>query len=265
MSNAYHSSSKSSVVAHTIASAALSRSLPAFVILPPGYAESQQRYPVLYLLHGWSGDHTNWVTLTNLLHYSAQYGMLIVTPTGENSWYVNSAMRAEDRFADYVVQDLIASVEGTFRTIAAPHRRAIAGLSMGGYGAMLAATLYPELFVVTGSISGAFDGPCGIEQVLPDLRESTDAAFGALDNPLRKQCDLRSTLSSADPAVLPYIYMACGTADSLLGSNRAIASVLSERSARYEYHELSGAHDWGFWDASLPNLLRVIARFIAPD
>jgi putative tributyrin esterase len=254
---------QSSVVAHTIESPALGRSMPSFVVLPPGYAESQRRYPVLYLLHGWSGDHTNWTTLTNLVQYAAEYELIVVTPAGENSWYVNSATNPAGRFADYIVQDLIASIEAGFRAIAAPHRRAIAGLSMGGYGALLAASLHPELFAFAGSISGAFDGPCGIEDVLPELRESTDAAFGAPDSLLRMQCDLRNVLNAASAAALPYIYIACGAGDPLLASNRAIAAVLSLKEARYEYHERPGAHDWSFWDATIPHLLRSAARTVA--
>ena len=252
---------KASVAAHSVVSPALGRSMPCFVVLPPGYQESQRCYPVLYLLHGWSGDHTNWTTLTNLVQYAAEYDLIIVTPAGENSWYVNSATRPSDRFADYIVQDLIASIEAGFRTIAAPHRRAIAGLSMGGYGAMLAAAQNPELFAAAGSISGAFDGPRGIEDVLPDLRESTDAAFGGPHSELRTQCDLRNALNSA--ATLPYLYMACGVSDPLLASNRAIAATLSLKDARYEYHEMPGAHDWSFWDKALPSLLRSVARILA--
>ncbi len=149
-------------------SAALQRQMRYEVVLPAAYASGQQRYPVLYLLHGWQGDETNWISLTHLVEVASRYALIIVTPQAVNSWYVNSATNPADRYADYIADDLIAEIDGRYRTIASSHQRAIAGLSMGGYGALLLTLRHPDLFGFAGSISGAFAGPSGIEHVLPE-------------------------------------------------------------------------------------------------
>jgi S-formylglutathione hydrolase FrmB len=241
-------------------SAALQRQMPYEIVLPAGYASGQQRYPVLYLLHGWQGDETNWVRLTHLVELASRYPLIIVTPQAANSWYVNSATNPADRYADYIADDLIAEIDGRYRTIASSHQRAIAGLSMGGYGALLLTLHHPDLFDFAGSVSGAFAGPSGIEHVLPALKPSTDEAFGPFGSATRKENDLDTLIDGADPAKTPYMFLECGTSDPLLPSDRHVVAELSARGFTYEYHELPGAHTWSFWDNSLPALLGVVSQ-----
>lgn len=245
---------------HSFFSAALQRQMRYDILLPVGYASGQRRYPVLYLLHGWAGDETNWVKLTHPVELASRYALIVVTPQAANSWYVNSATNPADRYADYIVDDLIAEIDGHYRTIASSHQRAIAGLSMGGYGALLLTLHYPDLFSFTASISGAFDGPSGAEQIMPQLKESTDQAFGPLDSSTRKGNDLNTLIAAADPAKTPYILVDCGTSDPFLPANRHVIEELWSRGISYEYHELPGAHSWSFWDNSLPILLDVLSR-----
>jgi len=241
-------------------SAALQRDLSYEVVLPVGYAESQQRYPVLYLLHGWAGDETNWVNLTHLVELASKYRLLIVTPRAENSWYVNSATTPADRYEDAITHDLIAEIDANYRTIASQHERAVAGLSMGGYGAMLYTLKHPELFGVAASLSGAFAGPAGIEDVMPQLKPSTDAAFGPPGSAERRDDDLDTWIARDDPSSLPYLFLECGTTDPLLASNRRVVAQLSARRFAYEYHEMPGSHTWSFWDHALLMMLDVIAQ-----
>jgi putative tributyrin esterase len=253
----------------TFHSKALNRDMHYMVVLPAGYDHSQQRYPVLYLLHGWAGDYTNWVKLTKLMEYSSHYPMIIVTPDAQNSWYVNSATIPSDRFEDYIVNDLIREIDTRWRTIASPGCRAIAGLSMGGYGSILFGLKHPGSFAVVGSVSGAFEGPSGIEHLIPDLRESTDRAYGAASSATRGDNDiyllLSSVLAKGGHAGLPYFFLECGSQDSLLPSNRKFAEELSSSKVQYEYHEYPGAHSWDFWDKSLPMMLEVVATRIVPE
>jgi putative tributyrin esterase len=248
---------------HTFQSKALAREMPYRVVLPAGYDTSERRYPVLYLLHGWHGNDTNWTMLTNLIQDAEPYPMIIVTPEGENSWYVNSATTPADRFEDYIATDLIAEVEHHYRAIASSHRRAIAGLSMGGYGALLLSLKHPDTFAVVGSLSGAFDGPIGIESVMPSLKVSTDAAYGAPGSHTRSDNDVFPRIDAAGVESLPYLFIACGSQDPLLPASRRVAASLSAKKVAYEYHEYPDAHTWAFWDASLPALLRVVAQRIA--
>jgi putative tributyrin esterase len=240
----------------------LDRDMHYMVVLPVDYAYSQRRYPVVYLLHGWAGDYTNWVKLTRLIKYSRRYPIIIVTPDAQNSWYVNSATVPGDRFENYIVNDLIREIDSRWRTIASPDHRSIAGLSMGGYGSVLFALKHPGMFAVVGSVSGAFDGPAGVEHTMPDLRESTDRAFGANGSATRGENNVNSLLAKAERSSIPYFFLECGSQDPLLPSNRKFVEELSSKKASYEYHEYPGAHTWEFWDNSLPMMLKVIAERI---
>jgi putative tributyrin esterase len=247
------------VESNSFFSTALAREMPYQVVLPAGYSGSQERYPVLYLLHGWQGDETNFISLTHLVQDAAAYKLIVVTPRAENSWYVNSATRAKDRYADYVFQDLIAEVDAHYRTIASPHERAVAGISMGGYGALLFSLRHPGAFAFAASISGAFAGPSGIERVMPQLKQSTDEAFGAAASTTRRQNDVDTLIGAADHTQQPYFFLECGASDPLLPSNRRVVEELSSHGFAYEYHELPGAHTWPFWDAALPTMLKVLS------
>jgi len=246
----------------TFHSASLNREMRFMIVLPEGYEVSQQRFPVLYLLHGWNGDYTNWCTLTNIAAYSKNLPLIIVTPDGQNSWYVNSETTPADRFYDYVASDLISAIDAEYRTFASPHRRAIAGLSMGGYGSLLVALKHPEMFAVAGSISGAFDAPSGIEDVLPDVCESIERAYGPTGSATRTENDV-FILAAKPGNLLPYIFLQCGIQDSLLLSNRRFAACLSANKIAYEYHEAPGDHTWAFWDSALPPLLQTVSRFVS--
>jgi putative tributyrin esterase len=222
----------------TFHSKALDRDMHYLAVLPAGYNNSQQRYPVLYLLHGWAGDYTNWVKLTKLVEYSRRYPMIIITPDAQNSWYVNSATVPADRFEDYIINDLIREVDTRWRTIASPDRRAIAGLSMGGYGSVLFGLKHSESFAAVGSVSGRTDN-----DIYPLLY---------------------SALAKTGGVSIPYFFLECGSQDPLLPSNRKFVEELSSKNVSYEYHEYPGAHTWEFWDQSLPLMLEVIAARIVP-
>lgn len=245
-------------------SEALGREMKYMAILPQDYARSSRRYPVLYLLHGWNGDRTNWVKLTNLVADAKPYPLIIITPDAGNSWYIDSNVSPQERVEDYIIRDLLREVDGRLRTFASPQRRAIAGLSMGGYASMLYALKHPDLFAMAGSISGAFDGPVGIETVLPQLQPSLLASFGPIGDPSRTENDVY-TLAASTTTNLPYLVLECGSADLLLPSNRKFVEILAARMIAYEYHELPGAHTWSFWDHSLPLLLESVQKHIGQD
>jgi len=254
------STNPSQVERHQFVSAAMQRSMPYQILLPVDYNSTQERYPVLYLLHGWQGDETNYLQLTNIASAASPYPLIIVMPRADNSWYVNSATVSRDRYADYIFTDLIHETDAHFRTIASPQGRAIAGLSMGGYGALLLSLQHPDAFRFVGSLSGAFAGPTGIENVMPVLKPSTDAAFGPSDSDARKSNNLDSLLAAVSPVTQPYLFLACGTSDPLLASDRHVVEELSAHGFAYEYHELPGAHTWPFWSSQLGPMFAVLAR-----
>jgi S-formylglutathione hydrolase FrmB len=244
-------------------SASLGRAMKYRILLPAGYERGVRRYPVLYLLHGLMGSYIDWDTKTHLAEYAAPLQLLIVMPDAGDSWYMNSSANPQDRFEDYVVKDLIPEIDKTYRTIATRHARAIAGLSMGGYGAMKFALKYPQLFVFGGSFSGvqavahdpAFKIPFG-EKYNQQLLE----IYGPPGSPERAANDVFALAEKANPAALPYLWVACGTADGLLDGNRQFVALLQRRNIAYAYKETPGAHTWAFWDEELPAMFRELSR-----
>ena len=238
-------------------SASLERDMHYRVLLPRSY-KNGGRFPVLYLLHGIYGDYKNWDTRTGLENYAKNLHIIIVMPDADDSWYTNSATVAVDKFEDYIAKDLIAEIDEKYRTIHDGHQRAIAGLSMGGYGAVKLGVKYPELFAFAGGLSGAFNAPNNLDTLRPDFRTRLLEVFGGEGSPTRQQNDIFLLLNSPHQASYPYFYLACGAADFFLDTNRSLAQQLSSRNLPYEYHETSGGHTWEYWDQALQPLLRAV-------
>ena len=244
--------------------------LPYNVVLPPLYDAPQSRatkYPVLYLLHGLGGSSGDWVSArAHLAAYAAQYRFIIVTPEGADGWYTDSATVPTDKFETYILEELIPDVERRFRTLTERDARAIAGLSMGGYGALKFGVKHPHRFALAASLSGAFHAAswdANDPSLLAFVKPSIARTYGALDSPTRAANDLFKLFDNLPPEripTLPYIYFDCGTEDFLIGSNRALSELLLRRKIPHEYRQLPGAHSWPYWDAQVQEVLKLAAR-----
>ncbi len=244
--------------------------LPYNVVLPPLYDAPQSRairYPVLYLLHGLGGSSADWVSSrAHLAAHAAQYRLIIVTPEGQDAWYTDSATVPTDKFETYIIEELIPDVERRFRALSTREARAVAGLSMGGYGALKFGVKHPQRFILAASLSGAFGAPSWDQNdpaLLAFVKPSIARTYGAMDNPTRAANDLFKLFANLPPEripALPYIYFDCGTEDFLIGSNRALSELLLTRKIPHEYRQLPGAHTWTYWDAQVREVLKLAAR-----
>jgi len=252
-------SAKNETGTFSLKSSLLGREVSYRVVFPADYKKnSAKRYPVIYLLHGLFGHFDNWTDKTRLAEYAAPFSFIIVTPEGGDGWYTDSVSTPNDKYESYLIRELIPEVEKKFRVDGDRSRRLIAGLSMGGYGAIKFGLKYREMFSIVGSFSGALDSPLR-GQNDKNLRPSILSVFGAEDNPARKANDVFSLLravSSDDLKSLPYIYLACGTEDFLFQPNRDFDALLIEKKVPHEYRELPGTHAWDFWDAQVQEFLR---------
>jgi putative tributyrin esterase len=246
-------------------SAALDREMKYRILLPCSYRSGSGHFPVLYLLHGLYGDYLDWDASTNLERYAERYDLIVVTPDAGDSWYTNSATNPKDKFEDYIAKDLVAEIDGKFRTLRDRHLRAIAGLSMGGYGALKIALRYSGDFAFAGSLSGALNAPQDLDDKRPEFRDQLLKVFGPPGSAVRTDNNVFSLLQSANDQAkdLPYFYLACGSGDSLLQVNRDFAAQLSSRAAAYEYHEAPGEHAWDYWDRTVQDLLRAAAGVVS--
>ena len=234
------------VATRSFESDALHRRMSYRVILPRDYTTGTQRYAVLYLLHGYGGAFTNWTDRTRVADYAAALPLIIVTPDGANSWYTDGANG--EAWARYLTHDLIAEIDGQFRTIASRDGRLIAGLSMGGYGAMKAALQHPELYRAAASFSGALDITRPNDTFKGESRADVMAMFGPIGSETRRANDVYALVPGAVPASTPYLWIAEGTDDPWLEVNREFVRAVKARGLAYEYHERPGNHDWTFWD-----------------
>ena len=238
--------------------------LPHDALLPPGYFKSNRRYPVLFLLHGLFGRHDDWITRTNLAEYAAQYELIIVTPEGHDNWYVDSATVPQDKYESYLVRELIPDVDERYRTIKDRRARGIAGLSMGGYGALKFGFKHRGLFAFAGSLSGALDPASRTEEhpgfAWDILRPSLVAVFGPPNSPARVANDLHQIArSTSDISSLPYLYFDCGLEDGFLPTNREFAEILVAKKIPHQYRQLPGGHNWEYWDRQVREVLRLYA------
>ena len=261
---------------HTIQfdSKLIGKRLPYNVLLPRDYdnpAAKDKHYPVLCLLHGLFGHYDNWANLTRLVDYSANYDVIIVMPEGNDSWYTDSATVPSDKYETYIVAELIPDVQRRFRAIDNRNGRAIAGLSMGGYGALKFGIKYPQLFGFVASISGALGAP---SYTRSDLQRSEDIwltlppVFGADNSATRNANDLNKLLSEVPASrvsELPFIYLDCGTEDPFFPASKSFSELLLSRKIPHEYRERPGNHSWTYWGTQVQEVLRLAEKqFHAP-
>lgn len=250
-----------------LSSKLMMRNMPYRIILP---AEPKPianlRYPVIYLLHGLTGHYSNWTDKTKLVKYASDHRFIIVTPEGDNGWYSDSAASPTDKYESYIIKELIPEIDAKYPTLADRDHRFIAGLSMGGYGAIKFGFKYPETFSMVGSFSGALGATSFTEAVAGSIGKSIDAIFGGESSELRRSNDIFALLRDAAPEkikAMPYVYQSCGTEDFLYKNNLDFLSLMSTKKLPHEYREHPGGHDWKFWDDQVREFLDVADRRLA--
>jgi S-formylglutathione hydrolase FrmB len=248
----------------TFHSAALNRDMPYRAIVPANIPLSQ-KLPVIYLLHGGGGGFRDWSNYSDVAGY-AERGLILVMPEGNSSYYTNSVDHPQDRYEDYIVHDLVADVESRFPAASGRAHRAIAGLSMGGFGAVVLALKHPDLFVFAGGLSSALDVPSrpfSIKRVGQYRQHSS--IFGSWGSQSRRASDPFILVSSTDPAQAPYLFLTCGDQEGLLPANRRFATLLQARHFRYEFHPVAGGHDWNQWNRNVPALMKSLMGHVKPN
>ncbi len=242
-------------------------SLPYNVILPTDYDTSATtRYPVLYLLHGLTGHYSDWASRSNVADYAQQYRMIVVMPEGNDGWYTDNASVPNDKYESYILKELIPDVERRYRTIQARYGRGIAGLSMGGYGAIKFGLKAPQIFSFAASMSGAFAITRVPEKDLGQLGPVLTKLYGPMGAETRKAndiFDIVENLSAPHLAALPYFYFDCGTEDPLptiFTSNRDLAKLMADKKIPHEFRQLPGDHSWAYWDQQIPHILEIASQ-----
>jgi len=230
-----------------IPSQAMQKNPKAVVVLPEQYKAAKTPFPVVYLLHGWSGSYRDWPNKIDLKPLADKYGFIIVCPDGGYAgWYVNSPLKKDSQYETYIAKEVVNYIDRNYRTIADSTGRFLCGLSMGGHGAFTLLAKYPEQYAGAGSMSGAMamssgDRRAGLADLLGDyetnqlLWEGNSALF------------LADRLAGRHKAIL----IDCGVDDFLFQTNLALHKKLLDLKIPHDYIERPGAHTWGYWTNAL--------------
>ncbi|GAC1400393.1 MAG: alpha/beta hydrolase family protein [Chloroflexota bacterium] len=239
-------------------STALQKVTAATVILPEDGMTGP--FPVFYLLHGYSDDHTVWTRNTSLERYAARLPLIIVMPDGGHGFYADA--REGYAYDTAITRDLIGFVDSRFHTDPRREARVIGGLSMGGYGAIRLALTHPHLFCSAVSHSGVL----AWSHDPFDLATPRGAAAARIagPSPLGGPNDLFALAERSDRALLPALRIDCGTDDTLIEHNRRFHAHLDRLGISHEYAEFPGAHDWAYWDEHVRDALAFHMRALDP-
>ncbi len=223
-------------------SAAMDTTLTALVAVPDGAGP----FPVVYLLHGYSGGAFDWENNTDLVPFADAYGMIIVCPDAStDSWYFDSPLDPKSQYETFVGGELPAFIESTYP---ASTLRGITGLSMGGHGALFLGLRHPGRYVAAASMSG------GLDLRYNTTRWAIRRHLGEYaDEPQRWAENSVSVLAArVDTAGLPALLIDCGRDDFFIEENRLVHRVLSQRQIPHDYIERPGGHTWSYWVRVLP-------------
>lgn len=204
--------------------------------------------PVLYLLHGLSDDDTTWLRRTSIERYVAPLGLAVVMPQVHRSFYTDQAHGG--RYWTFLSEELPALVDGFFRVSDRREDTFVAGLSMGGYGALKWALNQPDRFAAAASLSGALD-----VRTLSGLRERRELFDRVFDGRIGEQDDLFALLAAAEVGTLPSLYVGCGTEDALIDGNVRFVDEATAAGADVQVDFRPGEHEWGLWDTAIRDVL----------
>ena len=239
----------------TFKSKMLMRAVDVRVFLPfhDGYPDTKAPFPTLYFLPGYSANAEEIATCLPLRQMSAKYGIAIVIPDGENSFYSDHPERATLN-GSFVEKELVEITRRMFPLSDKREDTFIAGLSMGGFGALRNGLKYSDTFGAAISLSGALDilnvPRTGEDRVLGE------AMFGDLKEALLSDKNPRNLIEQLKNAeTRPDIYLCCGTEDRLLSQSRTFRTLLEDAGFSVTYEEGPGGHDWDFWDTYIKKII----------
>ena len=234
----------------SIYSKAMKQSFKCVVIKPSVKKKDKDPFPVLYLLHGWSGWYSNWIVkVPELQAWADESRIMIVCPEGGySSWYFDSPIDSSMRLETYIGIEVPAYIDSHYSTINNRSARAIAGLSMGGHGALFIAMRHPELFGACGSMSGGVD--------LNDSRNRFDVYKRIGDtikyasnwinySVLNTVVDYKRRIENKKDSMLMIID--CGVDDFFFQGNQRLHKKMIDLKIPHEYIERPGNHSWMYW------------------
>lgn len=258
-----------------IKSAVMGKEMKYNIYLPADYDKTNRSYPVLYLLHGYTDDETGWTQFgaaQRIADQSINNGdapaMIIVMPDAGVTFYINN-FDGKEKYEDYFVTELIPHIESTYRARAKKEFRAVAGLSMGGYGTMLLATKHPDLFTAAAPLSAVFWTDDEISNMPAERWDGLLAGLFGKSAPgkarLTEHWYKNSVLKIVETTPLEKLksvkyYIDCGDDDFLIKGNMTLHAAMIDKAVPHEFRIRDGAHTWTYWRTALPEVLKFVGK-----
>ncbi len=258
-----------------VKSGILAKNVKYTVYLPADYDRSERSYPVVYLLHGFSDDNTGWLQFGEINRYADKAiadgsipPMIIIMPNADSSWYIN-AYDGKENYEDFFIKEFMPAVEKTYRIKGQKRYRGVAGLSMGGYGTMIYALKYPDLFAAAAPFSaGIFDES--------ELIAMPDANYEIILGPLfgrglkgkdrlnefwikNSILDIVEKKSTDELKKVRY-WIDCGDDDFLTVGNSKLHIMLTQKKVPHEFRIRDGSHNWTYWRTGITDALQFIGQ-----
>ena len=224
-------------------SQSMQKNIKAIIVTPDNYASAKE-LPVVYLLHGFSGNYLDWITKAKGFEKAAdQYNLIIVCPDGGfGSWYWNSPIDPKSQYETFVSDELIKAIDTKYKTIKDRTGRAITGLSMGGHGALYLAIKHQDVFGAAGSMSGGVD-----IRPFPNNWDMAKQLGTYAQEPERwEKNTVINLLNLLTPNSLAIIFD-CGTDDFFYKVNENLHQQLMYRNIPHDFITRPGAHTWPYW------------------
>ncbi|MBQ3356202.1 MAG: prolyl oligopeptidase family serine peptidase [Oscillospiraceae bacterium] len=220
---------------------------------------AEESYPTLYLLHGMSDDHTIWQRRTSIERYVSDRNLAVVMPSTHLGWYTDMAYGLP--YFTYITKELPEICRSFFRGMSEKREDTyIAGLSMGGYGALKAALTRPETYCAAAALSAATDVFVRAQREdKSGRRHYWESIFGKPEQVPGSENDLFALAERcAKGGLKPELFQCCGTEDDHLEENRRLRDTLQTLGYRLQYREPQGGHSWILWDAEIQTVLNWI-------
>jgi S-formylglutathione hydrolase FrmB len=242
----------------TVYSCLMQKDIKCVVIKPDSYRKKKNRFPVVYLLHGFGGDYSNWIKKVPVLKdYADAYQLMVVCPDGGySSWYFDSPIDNKYQYESFISAELVHHMDNNFRTKDSASARALTGLSMGGHGGIYVGLKHPKTFGAIGSMSGALDVLYIKTRYQIDKRLGDTGTYAA-------NWKSHSTFAMIDTLkpTNQKIIVDCGTEDFVLPFAEAIHKQFLQKKFAHEYILRPGKHDWAYWENAVQYQLLYFKNF----
>ena len=229
-------------------SPSMNKNIKTCVIVPDNYKKSKKKFPVVYLLHGYSGNYATWVkSFKEVSQQVDRYGFIAIGVDGNySSWYFNSPIDPTFKYETYIIDELVPFIDKKYKTIASREGRAISGLSMGGHGALYLSLKHQDVFGAAGSMSGGVD--------IRPFSEKWDIKkrLGAInDFPDNWEKNTVANLIELNQINNLKLIIDCGVDDFFIDVNRELHQKMLALKIDHDYIERPGKHNIDYWENSL--------------